>query len=601
MNAIILSLGLLVCLPSLIYSQAVNSVDSLENLLSAASDSDRIEILSQLCWELKQVDTKKAIQYGEEAYTMAEARTDIRNMGNSHCNLGIVYAMQGNYHRAQEYFLSSISYREQLSDTLGLAYGFKGLGNIHQLLKEFDKAVLYFKRSLELYERKGSVSNRLAALNNLGLAYKEWGEYDSALKYYDQRLDLARSTGEKVSEASVLNNIAGVYLNQRQFKNALFTYQQSLRIKKEIGDIKGEALVLGNIGELYFEMDNVPAALDYFFQSLDIRKSIDYPYGVMNTSIRIAKIYLEMKNTEEAIRYAWEALELAKKINMVEPQKESLQILSEAYEQDNNYAAALIYFNQYSSLKDSLLNLNNIRKMIEAESRYEQMNMEKEVKLMELELSLKNQELRKKKGVITIIILSIGMVVVIGIVVAKHQQNRIQRHRAASTFYLKTIQNLELEEGKLKNELERKRRELTTMALDLVQRSNTMKEVRKELSVLSYSKRTNEFLDKLSSLQKMVGYACRQDKNWEDFKVYFENVHQNFLSYLKSKYPKLTGTDLKICTLSRLNFSIKEMAEILHISPESVKIARHRLRKRLSLDTNEELNSFIIGIEMEKR
>jgi DNA-binding CsgD family transcriptional regulator len=42
---------------------------------------------------------------------------------------------------------------------------------------------------------------------------------------------------------------------------------------------------------------------------------------------------------------------------------------------------------------------------------------------------------------------------------------------------------------------------------------------------------------------------------------------------------------------------MKEMAELMGISPESVKMARHRLRKKLNLVTEENLAEFIANFK----
>jgi DNA-binding CsgD family transcriptional regulator len=39
----------------------------------------------------------------------------------------------------------------------------------------------------------------------------------------------------------------------------------------------------------------------------------------------------------------------------------------------------------------------------------------------------------------------------------------------------------------------------------------------------------------------------------------------------------------------------KEIATVMDISPESVKVARHRLRKKLNLATEQNLSSFLVS------
>jgi len=59
-----------------------------------------------------------------------------------------------------------------------------------------------------------------------------------------------------------------------------------------------------------------------------------------------------------------------------------------------------------------------------------------------------------------------------------------------------------------------------------------------------------------------------------------------------------TFTEMGIsCALISLNLSMKEMAELMGISPESVKMARHRLRKKLNLATEENLSDFVASFK----
>lgn len=52
---------------------------------------------------------------------------------------------------------------------------------------------------------------------------------------------------------------------------------------------------------------------------------------------------------------------------------------------------------------------------------------------------------------------------------------------------------------------------------------------------------------------------------------------------LRLKYPGLTTYEIRLCTYLKANLSTKEIATVLNITPDSVKKAKHRLRKKLSL------------------
>lgn len=65
-----------------------------------------------------------------------------------------------------------------------------------------------------------------------------------------------------------------------------------------------------------------------------------------------------------------------------------------------------------------------------------------------------------------------------------------------------------------------------------------------------------------------------------------ESSNSRFQHQLKHRHPRLTAYDLRLCTYLKSNLSTKEIATLLNITPDSVKKAKHRLRKKLGMDSN---------------
>lgn len=63
-----------------------------------------------------------------------------------------------------------------------------------------------------------------------------------------------------------------------------------------------------------------------------------------------------------------------------------------------------------------------------------------------------------------------------------------------------------------------------------------------------------------------------------------DSSHTHFQQTLKSRYPDLTSYNLKLCIYLKSNLTTKEIASLLSITPDSVKKAKHRLRKKMSLE-----------------
>ncbi|MCE7996922.1 MAG: sigma-70 family RNA polymerase sigma factor [Roseivirga sp.] len=70
-----------------------------------------------------------------------------------------------------------------------------------------------------------------------------------------------------------------------------------------------------------------------------------------------------------------------------------------------------------------------------------------------------------------------------------------------------------------------------------------------------------------------------------------DQSNQSFQQRLRSQFPVLTSYDIRLCTYLRANLSTKEIATILNITPDSVKKAKHRLRKKISANPYKPITS----------
>ena len=62
---------------------------------------------------------------------------------------------------------------------------------------------------------------------------------------------------------------------------------------------------------------------------------------------------------------------------------------------------------------------------------------------------------------------------------------------------------------------------------------------------------------------------------------------------LVKRFPDLKINDRKLCAYLRMGLSSKEMASLLNTSVRSIETARYRLRKKLNLETGDNLTDFI--------
>jgi len=117
------------------------------------------------------------------------------------------------------------------------------------------------------------------------------------------------------------------------------------------------------------------------------------------------------------------------------------------------------------------------------------------------------------------------------------------------------------------------------------------------LSIIDKLKKAR--LDAKPENKKVIGELISELKSntdtvsWEEFEVRFQGVHTDFYTKLREKFPDLTTNEIRLCAFFRLNMTTKEIAAITYQSLNSIKVARYRLRKKLKLNQQENLISFL--------
>mgnify|MGYP003498747845 FL=1 len=149
---------------------------------------------------------------------------------------------------------------------------------------------------------------------------------------------------------------------------------------------------------------------------------------------------------------------------------------------------------------------------------------------------------------------------------------------------------IKLQNEKLSNEVIYKNKELADVSMHLVERSDALIKVKDELQQLY--KKTGGNHDVKKAIQ-LVNDIEKNNSNWEQFAIHFNEINNDFLKKIKLKFPGLTNTDLKLCAYLQLKLSSKEIAQLMNITVRGVEISRYRLRKKLQLPTEQTLNDFL--------
>lgn len=96
----------------------------------------------------------------------------------------------------------------------------------------------------------------------------------------------------------------------------------------------------------------------------------------------------------------------------------------------------------------------------------------------------------------------------------------------------------------------------------------------------------------------MIQFAKSQQYIGQSFKKFHENVdmvNHEFMTKLKKNYPSLTNSELHLASLLRLELNTREIATVKNITPDSVKVLRYRLRKKIGLTKGTSLSEHLLN------
>ena len=142
--------------------------------------------------------------------------------------------------------------------------------------------------------------------------------------------------------------------------------------------------------------------------------------------------------------------------------------------------------------------------------------------------------------------------------------------------------------------LETKKRELASSALRLIQISEYNNNLISDITKIKEF--TNEKGNEMIR-QAISKFNSNSGENfWHEFESRFESVYESFYTKLNQLYPDLTTGEKKLCALLRLNLSSKDIASITFQNPQSVDMARYRLRKKMNLKQDENLVDVLMNM-----
>lgn len=551
MKTIVILLGLLVSVTC--FSQ--QKIDSLKQLLKLVppKTTGYIDYVNEIGYSYWIVDSKESITYGNKALALSDSLNYVVGKAKANRVVGVAYWAQGNH----------------------------------------VNAIRHLNESLRLNMELGNAEDMANTTLNLAMVYAALNNNDKALQLYEDAIDQFTALNLKSRIATTYTKIASLYLEEDNLTDAKTYLDNALKMHTEENFTYGMAEVHNRLGILYVKQQEKEQAFYHIRKSIMLGREVNDIDGMTSNLIQYGKLLVldgDFVNAEEHLKLA---LHRAQQNKLKRYELEAYKELKELKQKEGKPEEALVFYDRYVSLKDSIYNSEKAMQIASLEFEYDMSTKQKQLEL----LTEKQRANNIVKWSLIIGIIGLMLFVILWLLNYKKQNSqRRELESAKEEFNKAELENSKLKQQELQQQLDYRNKELTSYTLNFVQKSGLFQQLKDGMEDLKTAspKQQDQIVANLNRILKL---HINIDKDWEDFKRFFEDVHTGFIENLKEKHPDLSGNDLKICALTRLNLNIKETATILGITPESVKTARYRLRKKLELDQNDDLLTYFLSIE----
>ncbi|RMA58085.1 tetratricopeptide repeat protein [Ulvibacter antarcticus] len=487
----------------------------------------------------------------------------------------------------------AFSLSSEMSYLPGMARARRVEGVAHWALGQPKLALEKLTEAKELYANLHDTEGIANCTLNIGMVYADIGDLDSAIELYRKAITDFETLNLQVRVATTFTKLGMVYMQRQQYADAMNYFTNALKIHTVHDFTYGVSEAHSRLGELYLLQGDLGQADYHIRQSIINGRMVDDEDGLINNLIQMGKLQRLQGDLGLSEMHLKSALRRAREKHQNNYKLAAYQELKELKVRQGRLDSALLYSDSYIFLRDSVYSLDKSKQIAALE-------FKNEIKEKNLELDHLSDKNRSSRITQWILIAGIWIIGLLSFFLIKSLRIRNKNQKTLLSTQEKNsqtaIENQKLKQAELQQELDFKNKELTSYALNFVQKNELLESLEEKIKTLNASGSSSIPAYQLSELEKIIKLHRSTEKDWEDFKFHFDQVHTNFTQKLKTKFPSLSGNDLKVAILTRLNLSIKETAAILGISPESAKTARYRLRKKLDLFPEVDLFNFLFAL-----
>lgn len=488
----------------------------------------------------------------------------------------------------------NLSQKHQLIPEFILAH--RRMGDYSLTISQYAKALRHFQIALKEAQKTES-SVRDIYLLEVGIArsYMRLNRIDDAQKIFLNHLSQinaqlketgADSTNILFDKSKTLVNIGVNYSYQGKFEQAIQNMEEAYILTKR-SQYPSDSIYQYNKKSMSFQLGSVylfkgdgKSAKPYILEHLAyIKQQSQQSLDLAKAFGNLAYCEYLLHNFKSAYKYYFKSLDISEKNNYPNASLVTYKDLSDTYLANGKHKESNRFLNKYYLLKDSLQGMEVQQNIDKLRVSFESEQKEQEI----VKLNQQNQIAKQQKW---LLIAALILAILIGLFAVWYL-----RHLNKSRKKEEELQQLKM--SNLNQELKYKKQDVTRLALEISNKQELAEQLSNQLKQFeSHVHPTSK-----SEWRKLDIFIRNHLHSTDEQKVLHENIeaiNHAFFDKLSNKFPNLNRSDRELCSFIRLRLSNKEIAALRNVSPEAIRSGRFRLRKKLRLESKEEVEKFLL-------
>lgn len=459
------------------------------------------------------------------------------------------------------------------------------------VLGEYEKQYQYAVRANHYAQKSKDTIQWIIAIAQTGTFYWHIDELELAVQSNKKAFQLCAKYPDFDRRAILLNNRATYYYANDRFQEAINCLNQAVPLCKTNYDT---ILVYNGLGTVYYLMDSIQKSHQYFdlsYQSVrgDANKQINRNYLFYKGLCAFKE---EDFNTAKSLLI--EAVELLNLSSSYQDLQESYETLYEIALIQNQKGAALTYLQMANKYRDTLEKNQNVKELARKNYNKNLLIKEREKAAAKRLASALHKKVEAEKNArlystIMMIVSIVGFVILVFWGINYRKLQRLKQEKMQRQF---------------SNKMELKNKELASVHIRNIDRSNYMREVDSRLTEISGKiekqqvRDNDELSHQLRTIKRNLKLNSREE--WDDFRYYFEQLNESFFARIRELHPKVTANDEKIIAYIKVGLDSKQISRLLNVTQNTVRTQKYRLRKKMNLEEKADIRRYLDTISVKE-